>query len=86
MAQNFSLWTILEKENKLTAKNFMNWFWNLKIVLKKEKTLHVLENEIPEEPTANAPRVEKDAYKKHSEDAVDVQCLMLASMEPDLQK
>ena len=37
-------------------------------------------------PPSNAPRAQKDAYEKHLNDSMDVTCLMLATMVPDLQK
>jgi hypothetical protein len=46
----FSLKSILEKE-KLNGTNFMDWYRNLKIVLKADKKLYILEGPIPEEPT-----------------------------------
>ena len=58
----------------------------MRIVLKQERKDYVLENPIPPEPAANAPRVKRDAYKKHSDDAVDATCLMLATMNSELQK
>ena len=82
----FSLRSVLEKE-KLNTTNFLDWFRNLRIVLKQERKDYVLENAIPEEePAANAPRAQKDAYQKHLNDDLDVSCLMLASMNADLQK
>ncbi|KAI3718805.1 hypothetical protein L6452_19689 [Arctium lappa] len=57
-----------------------------RIVLKAEKKLYVLEQKIPEEPNSSAPRTERDTFKKHDEDALDVSCLMLITMEPELQK
>ncbi|KAK9042714.1 hypothetical protein V6N11_017778 [Hibiscus sabdariffa] len=35
---------------------------------------------------ANAPRDNKDKFKKYMDDMVDVVCLMLATMTPELQK
>ncbi|KAK8997996.1 hypothetical protein V6N11_012530 [Hibiscus sabdariffa] len=35
---------------------------------------------------ANASRVDKDKFKKHMDDMVDVGCLMLGTMTPELQK
>ncbi|KAK9036840.1 hypothetical protein V6N11_021765 [Hibiscus sabdariffa] len=35
---------------------------------------------------ANAPRADKDKFKKHMDDMLDVGCLMLATMTPELQK
>ncbi|KAI3735241.1 hypothetical protein L6452_14733 [Arctium lappa] len=80
-----TLRSILEKE-KLNGTNFIYWYRNLRIVLKAEKKLYVLEQQIPEEPNSSAPRTERDTFKKHDEDALDVSCLMLITMEPELQK
>ncbi|XP_024990602.1 uncharacterized protein LOC112524891 [Cynara cardunculus var. scolymus] len=80
-----TLRSILEKE-KLNGTNFIDWYRNLRIVLKAEKKLYVLEQQIPKEPNSSAPRTERDTFKKHDEDALDVSCLMLITMKPDLQK
>ena len=78
-SSSFTLHSILEKE-KLNGTNFIDWIRNLRIVLKQERKDYILENPIPPELAANAPRAERDAYKKHSDDAVDATCLMLATM------
>ena len=80
-----SLRSVLEKD-KLTGTNFLNWFRNLRIVLKQERKLYVLDEPLPKEPTDNAPRAEKNAYEKHHNDSIDVACLMLATMSSELQK
>ena len=80
-----SLRSILEKD-KLNGTNFLDWYRNLRIVLKQEMKEYILEQPIPEEPVANAPRTQKDAYTKHANDSVDVTCLMLGCMESELQK
>ncbi|KAJ9536515.1 hypothetical protein OSB04_un000309 [Centaurea solstitialis] len=36
-------------------------------------------------PPANASVTIRNAYRKHSDDLLDVGCLMLATMRPDLQ-
>ena len=82
---NLSLRTILEKD-KLSGTNFLYWYRNLRIVLKHEKKQYVLEKPLPEPPAANASRADKDAFKKHQDDALDVGCLMLATMNSELQK
>ena len=51
-----------------------------------KRKAYVLDQPIPEEPTANAPRAQRDAYTKHKDDSVDVGCLMLATMVPKLQR
>ena len=58
----------------------------MRIVLKQERKLYVLDEPLPEEPVDNAPRAEKNAYEKHHNDSIDVACLMLATMSSELQK
>ncbi|KAK8555317.1 hypothetical protein V6N12_009465 [Hibiscus sabdariffa] len=82
---NLSLRSVLEKE-KLSGMNFIDWFRNLRIVLKQERKEYVIEEPVPNEPAANAPRADKDKFKKHLDDMLDVSCLMLATMSPELQK
>ena len=82
----FTLRSILEKE-KLNGTNFLDCSRNLRIVLKQERKMYVLDNEIPNEPPANnAPRAERDAYSKHLNNSVDVTYLMLTTMNSELQK
>ena len=80
-----SLRSILEKD-KLNGTNFLDWYRNLRIILRQEMKEYILEQPILEEPAANAPRAQKDAYTKHANDSVDVTCLMLGCMESELQK
>ena len=80
-----SLRSVLEKD-KLTGTNFLDWFRNLRIVLKQERKLYVLDEPPPEEPADNASRAEKNAYEKHHNDSINVACLMLATMSSELQK
>ncbi|KAK8500275.1 hypothetical protein V6N12_017851 [Hibiscus sabdariffa] len=82
---NLSLLSLLEKE-KLNGINFLDWFRNLRIVLKQERKEYVIEEPVPDESAANAPRADKDKFKKHLDDMLDVSCLMLATMSPELQK
>ncbi|KAK1424219.1 hypothetical protein QVD17_19540 [Tagetes erecta] len=81
---SFALKSILEKE-KLDNTNFIDWHRNLKIVLKFAKKLYILEAPVPDQPEANTAAARK-AWDKHNEDAVEVACLMQATMSPDLQK
>ena len=80
-----TLWlqSILEKD-KLNVTNFLDWHRNLRIILTQERKLYVLDEPILEEPTANAPRAQRDAYSKHQNNSFDVTCLMLATMESKL--
>ncbi|KAJ9544413.1 hypothetical protein OSB04_024120 [Centaurea solstitialis] len=81
---NLSLCSILEKD-KLTGPNFLDWERNLMIVLRHERKWYVLEEPLGEAPPANAPAAARNAHKKHLDDLLDVACLMLATMSPDLQ-
>ncbi|KAK8574325.1 hypothetical protein V6N13_016126 [Hibiscus sabdariffa] len=83
--KTISLRSILEKE-KLNGINFLDLFRNLRIVLKHERKEYVIEEAVPNDPSANAPRADKDKFKKHMDDMFDVGCLMLATMTPMLQK
>ena len=80
-----SLQSIFEKD-KLNGTNFLDWYRNLRIILRQERKEYILDQPILKEPTANAPRAQKDAYNKHLNDSVDVTCLMLGCMESELQK
>ena len=80
-----SLRSILEKD-KLNGTNFLDWYRNLRIVLRHERKEYILDQPIPEEPAANAPRAQKDAYNKHLNDSTDVTCVMLGCMDSELQK
>ncbi|KAI5392780.1 hypothetical protein KIW84_060086 [Lathyrus oleraceus] len=54
---NNILRSILDKE-KLSGTNFLDWHRNLRIVLKHDKKLYVLEKPVPEEePPSSAPKV-----------------------------
>ncbi|KAK9034021.1 hypothetical protein V6N11_050200 [Hibiscus sabdariffa] len=86
MANNtISMRSLLEKA-KLNVINFLDWFRNLRIVLKQERKEYVIEEPVPNEPGANAPRADKDKFKKHVEDMLDVGYLVLATMTPKLHK
>ena len=48
--------------------------------------MYVLDEPLPEEPPANATKATKDKYKKYCDDSIDIGCLMLATMCPELHK
>ena len=81
----FNLRSVLEKE-KLNGTNFIDWYRNLRIVLRQEKKEYVLEQPYPDDLPDNATAADRRAYEKHCNDSLDVSCLMLATMSPDLQK
>ena len=83
MANNLSIRSILDA-NKLTRPNFIDWFQNLKIVLKQEKNTYVLDDLIPKKPNVEATNEERDAYQVHMDDLKLATCMMLASMALNL--
>ena len=84
-SSSFSLRPILEKD-KLTRTNFLDWFRNLRIVLTQERRLYVLDRPIPNEPAKGAPGAEWRAWEKHFDDSLEVSCLMVDTMIPELHE
>jgi len=76
---------VLEKE-KLNGANFIDWYRNLRIVLRNEKKEYVLEQPYPDDLPDGANAAARRAYEKHCNDSLEVSCLMLATMSSDLQK
>ncbi|GKE21344.1 retrotransposon protein, putative, ty1-copia subclass [Tanacetum coccineum] len=73
---NNSIRSILAKE-KLNGSNFLDWYRNLRIVLRNEQKLHHLEEALPEAPTATAHVVVRNAYTRRVAKQQEVACLML---------
>lgn len=87
----FTLRSAIEKDSaKLTGPNFLDWYRNLRIILKQEKKEYVLEKPVPEKPKADTDgkisAAEQAIYDKHVNDDLDVTCLMLTIMNSELQK
>ena len=78
-----SLQSILEKD-KLNETNFLDWYRNLRIVLKQERKEYILDQPVPDEPAVNASKAQKDIYSKHLNDSINVTCLMLGCMDSNL--
>jgi hypothetical protein len=64
----------------------MDWYCNLRIVLKQEKIEYVLSEPYPEDLPTGLSAADRRAYEKCYDDALNVSYLMLATMFPDLQK
>ena len=82
--QSFSLRSVL-KMDKLNGTNCADCIRNLRIILRTEKKKDVLDTPLPEESADDAPAEEKTAYRKACDNNLEVSCLMLACMEPDIQ-
>ena len=50
---NLSLRSILKKD-KLNRTNFLDWYKNLRFVLKQKRKEYILDQSVPDEPAANA--------------------------------
>jgi hypothetical protein len=81
-----SVRSVLEKDKLTGGNNFLDWQRNLRIVLRQERKLHVIDIPPPGPLPASATVEEQAAYTKDENDANDVACLMLASMSPELQR
>nr|CAE04463.2 OSJNBa0029L02.4 [Oryza sativa Japonica Group] len=82
---NFNLRSILEKE-KLIGTNFMDWYRNLRIVLRQEQKEFVLTEPFPANLPNNAPAAQRREHEKRCNDYLDISCLILATMSPELQR
>src|SRR3954452_19689625 len=78
---------IIEKE-KLheTETNFVDWFRNVRIVLKGAKKEYFLEATIGQHPGPDASEASRDLWDKLHDDYIAVQSAILVAMEPKLQK
>ena len=89
MARNstFPLAGLLEKE-KLheSGTNFVDWYRNVRIVLKGAKKDYVLEATLGDPPADNATEDAFNVFQTRSDDYISVQCALLACMEPELQR
>jgi len=84
MCSDISLHNILDA-NKLTRLNFLDWYRNIRIVLKKERRWYILENPIPLDPNEDADEEVRNTYQHYIDDDEHVACVMLASMRLELQ-
>ena len=80
----FSLRLILEKD-KLNGTNYTDWIRNLRIVLRVDKKKDILDTPLLQEPAEDAPADDWRDYREAWDADLEVSCLMLACMEPDLQ-
>ncbi|XP_042415422.1 uncharacterized protein LOC122004634 [Zingiber officinale] len=58
----------------------------MEIVLRHDRKIYVLEDEPLKETIPNASDEDQSYYSQYIEDALDVQCIMMSSMSPELQR
>ncbi|XP_057948177.1 uncharacterized protein LOC131143825 [Malania oleifera] len=76
---------IILKENKLVRSNYIDWKWNLIIVLTAEEYKYVLVEVCTQKPSKGATDEEPQAYWKWIKVDEMTQCYILASMSNVLQ-
>ncbi|GJX85343.1 putative RNA-directed DNA polymerase [Tanacetum coccineum] len=83
---NHSAFRSMFDKEKLSGNNFNDWFARLKLVLRVEKKMYVIEQPLPPapEPVAEPEIVAQwtALYDAHTE----IACLMLGSMTPELHR
>ncbi|KAL8107831.1 hypothetical protein AgCh_024294 [Apium graveolens] len=72
--------------HKLTGPNYADWLRNMRIVLRIEKLEYVIDSPKPTEPASDAHNNEHVVYRRWIDDVNVAQCIMLASMNIELQK
>ncbi|GKE64715.1 hypothetical protein Tco_1518876, partial [Tanacetum coccineum] len=77
--------SMFEKE-KLSGNNFNEWFARLKLVLRVEKKMHVIEQPLPPAPEPVAEPNVVDQWTSLYDAHTEIACLMLGSMTPELHR
>ncbi|KAI3753413.1 hypothetical protein L2E82_25465 [Cichorium intybus] len=85
---NSNVTSILSLCSKVTldGTNYNDWIRNIKMALRFEHKEYVLETELIEIDPDTATPDEIAQYSKHSDDATKVACIMIATMNPELQR
>ena len=89
MANNtntLSVRLVLKKDKLTGGNNFLDWQRNLRIVLRQERKLHVIDIPPPGPLPEGATADERAERTRDENDANDVACLMLATMSAELQR
>nr|GFB42895.1 zinc finger, CCHC-type [Tanacetum cinerariifolium] len=74
------------KREKLSGNNFNDWFRQLKLVLRVEKKMFVIEQPIPPAPAADSAANVLAKWNALYDAYNEVACLMLVSMTPELHR
>jgi hypothetical protein len=62
----------------------MDWYRNLRIILRQEKIEYVLTEPYPNDLPVGSATTDHRAHEKRRDDVLNVSCLMLATMSLDL--
>src|SRR6187397_1688504 len=81
----YNLRPFLEKD-RLTGENFSNWERMLRLVLKSEGKEDIIDTPLPGPLPENPTAAEIKKHKVAHDRVIPITCLMIATMEPSLQK
>ena len=79
-------WEAILDANKLNGPNFLDWYLNLRIVLKQEKILAVLDEPLINESKKDTGNEAWDAYRTYVDHATPASCIMISSTTLELQE
>ncbi|GKB08465.1 FAR1-related sequence 5-like protein [Tanacetum coccineum] len=83
---NHSAFRSMFDNEKLSGTNFNDWFARLKLVLRVEKKMHIIEQPLPPPPAPiSEPNVVAE-WTKQYDAHTEIACLMLGSMTPELDR
>ncbi|GKB41813.1 retrotransposon protein, putative, ty1-copia subclass, partial [Tanacetum coccineum] len=83
---NHSAFRSMFDNEKLSGTNFNDWFARLKLVLRVEKKMHIIEQPLPPPPAPiSEPNVVAE-WTKQYDAHTEIACLMLGSMTPELHR
>ncbi|GJW24683.1 zinc finger, CCHC-type containing protein [Tanacetum coccineum] len=83
---NHSAFRSMFEKEKLSGNNFNDWFARLKLVLRVEKKMHVIEQPLPPAPEAGAEPNIVAQWDSLLFDVILKWCLLLRSMTPELHR
>ncbi|GJR34443.1 retrotransposon protein, putative, ty1-copia subclass [Tanacetum coccineum] len=83
---NHSAFRSMFEREKLSGNNFNDWFRQLKLVLRVEKKMFVIEQPLPAAPAANSEAQVLLEWNAIYDAYNEVACLILGSMTPELHR
>ncbi|GJS20113.1 retrotransposon protein, putative, ty1-copia subclass [Tanacetum coccineum] len=83
---NHSAFRSMFEREKLSGNNFNDWFRQLKLVLRVEKKMYVIEQPLPAAPAADSEAQVLSQWDAVYDAYNEVACLILSSMTPELHR
>ncbi|GJZ33989.1 retrovirus-related pol polyprotein from transposon TNT 1-94, partial [Tanacetum coccineum] len=83
---NHSAFRSMFEREKLSGNNFNDWFHQLKLVLRVEKKMYVIEQPLPAAPAADSQAQVLSQWNAVYDAYNEVACLILGSMTPELHR